>query len=418
MDILLKGVTIIDPFSPFHQQTKDVFIQAGFIAEIGSIQKNADHIISIEGLHISPGWTDIFAHFGDPGFEVSETLQTGALSAAYGGYTDVFVLPNTAPVIDTKSGVEYIIQKSTPLPVTLHPIAAITKNAQGKELAEMYDMHASGAIAFSDGLSTVQSSGVLLKALQYLKAINGTIIQVPDDYSISTHGVINEGIISTQLGLPGKPALAEEVMIMRDIELAKYTASKIHFTGVSTARSVALIKEAKKAGVKVSCSVTPYHLYFTDADLWDYDTNLKLSPPLRTITDREALRQAVLDGTIDCIASHHLPQHNDNKMVEFEYAKDGMIGLETSFAVLQTCLPQLSVDRIVNLLSVKPGELFGLSRTTINITARASISLFQPAKEWMPERFYSKSKNSPFTGKTFIGKPAGIINKDGLFLRP
>ncbi len=418
MDILLTGVTIIDPSSPFHQQTKDVFIQAGFIVEIGTIKKNADQIISIEGLHLSPGWTDIFAHFCDPGFEAAETIQTGSLAAAYGGYTDVFVLPNTAPVIDSKSGVEYIVQKSKLSPVTLHPIGAISKNAEGKELAEMYDMQASGVVAFSDGLCTPQSSGVLLKALQYLKAIDATIIHIPNDYSISTHGLINEGIISTQLGLQGIPAIAEEVMIRRDIELARYSDSKIHFTGVSTEKAIALIKQAKKEGVQVSCSVTPYHLFFTDEDVANYDTNLKLSPPLRTATDRHALRQAVLDGTVDCIASHHFPQHIDNKMVEFEYAKNGMIGLETSFGVLKTCLPEISAEQLVNLLSTAPRQIFNLPQPTVTVNAQACLSLFQPDTKWTPENFYSKSKNSPFKNKLLIGKPAGIINKDGLFLRP
>jgi dihydroorotase len=418
MDILLKGVTVIDPSSTFHWQTTDLLIQRGFIVEIGTIDRAVDHTINIEGLHVSPGFTDIFSNFCDPGFEHRETLETGALAAASGGYTDVFLIPNTEPTVHHKSGVEYIVQKSRSLPVNIHPVGAITKNAEGKELAEMYDMHKSGAVAFSDGLNSLQSPGVLLKALQYLKAIDKTIIQVPDDRSISAQGLMSEGIISTRLGLPGKPAIAEELMIRRDIELAKYCNSKLHITGVSTSIGIDLIRVAKKDGIKVSCSVTPHHLYFTDEDLNEYDTNLKLSPPLRTTSDRESLKQAVADGTIDCIASHHLPQHADNKIVEFEYAKAGMIGLETSFAAVRTAVPQLPMERLIELFSTAARILFGLPNPTIATDREASLSLFLPDTQWVPQQFHSRSKNTAFTGKALTGKPAGIISKDGLFLNP
>lgn len=418
MDIVLKGVTVIDPSSPFHQQTTDIFIQNGFIVETGNINIKADQELAVEGLHISPGFTDIFSHFCDPGLEAKETLESGSLAAAYGGYTDVFTVPNTFPVNHHKSGIEYIVQKSRYLPVNVHPIAAITKEAEGKELAEMYDMYQSGAVAFSDGICSIQSSGILLKALQYVKAINKIIIQVPDDKSISTHGLMNEGVVSTQLGLPGNPAIAEEIMIRRDIELAKYTDGKIHITGVSTAKGIQLMKEAKEAGIDITCSVTPYHLFFTENDLLEYDTNLKVSPPLRSKADRESLKSALLDGTIDCIATHHLPQHTDNKVVEFEYAKAGMIGLETAFAVVRTAIPGLSLERLVQLFSVTPRKLFGLPQAGIQINQPASISLFLPHKEWIPETFYSKSKNSPFVGRPLTGQPHGIIHKDSLFLRP
>jgi dihydroorotase len=230
MDILLKGVTVIDPSSPFHQQTLDILVQNGFIAEAGAIEKVVDKIISIKDLHVAPGFADIFSNFCDPGFEYRETLETGAIAAASGGYTDVFVIPNTEPVVHHKSGIEYLVQKSKMLAVNIHPIGAISKNAEGKELAEMYDMHKSGAVAFSDGINSLQAPGVLLKALQYLKAIDKTVIQLPGDKSISPQGLMNEGIISTQLGLAGKPAIAEEIMIRRDIELVKYTESRLHFT--------------------------------------------------------------------------------------------------------------------------------------------------------------------------------------------
>lgn len=417
MDIFLRQVRIIDPSSPFHQQVSDIFIQNGSISDIGQLQHNSGELVDIPGLHISAGWVDIFAHFCDPGFEFRETLETGARAAASGGFTDVMILPNTAPVVYTKGGVEYIVQRSRSFATSIHPIAAITKNAEGKELAEMYDMHNSGAIAFSDGTNTVQSSGLLMKALQYIRAIDKAIIQLPDDKSISAGGLMNEGVVSTQLGLPGKPAIAEELMIARDIELAKYTGSKIHFTGISTARSCEMIRKAKSDGINVSASVSPYHLCFTDDDLENYDTNLKLNPPLRTKKDRDALRTAVLEGTIDCIASHHLPHDIDNKVVEFENAQYGMTGLETSFAITKSCLPQLDAEAIVQLFSSSPRKVFGLPSISILKAKEACLTLFLPEQKWTVGEWESRSKNSFFNGKELTGKPVGIINKDQLFLK-
>ena len=223
----------------------------------------------------------------------------------------------------------------------------------------MYDMHASGAIAFSDGNNSIQSPGILLKALQYTLAFDGTIIQVPDDKTINAQGLINEGIISTQLGLPGKPAIAEELMIARDIELVKYTNSKIHFTGISTQKSIELIAKAKADGLRVTCSVSPYHLSFSDEDLTTYDTNLKVNPPLRTKADMLALREALKQGIIDCVASHHIPQNTDSKVCEFEYAKNGMIGLETMFGAISN--HAVSIESLVQLLTITPRKIFGLA---------------------------------------------------------
>ena len=243
MKILIKQAKIVDPSSPFNKQSPDILIEHGTIIEIGAnISAVADKEINIPGLHISPGWMDVFANFADPGYEYKETLDTGAAAAAAGGYTDVMVIPNTNPVIHNKSGIEYVVQKSKSLPVNIHPIGAITKNTEGKELAEMYDMRNSGAIAFSDGINSVQSSGLLLKALQYVKTFKGTLIQLPDDKSINPHGLMNEGIISTRLGLPGKPSMAEELVIARDLKLARYAESNLHFTGIASQKSLEYIK--------------------------------------------------------------------------------------------------------------------------------------------------------------------------------
>ena len=419
MNIVLRSARIIDSQSPFHQQTVDIFIKDGKISSIGKeVTEPIEHEIQLEGLCVSPGWVDPFAHFCDPGFEYKETLETGAKAAAAGGFTHVFVLPNTAPFLHNKAGIEYVMQRSKSLPISLHAIGAITKNGEGKELAEMYDMHAAGAVAFSDGLQSVQSAGLLLKALQYLTANNTTVIQLPDDQTIHPNGLMHEGVTSTFLGLPGKPAIAEELAIARDIELVKYTGSKIHFTGVSTARSLQLIADAKEEGLAVSCSVTPYHLFFCDEDLNTYDTNLKVSPPLRTKQDRAALQKGVVDGIVDCIATHHLPQNGDDKLVEFEYAKNGMLGLQTAFALVQTVLPQLSDEKLCDLFGGNARKIFDLPTSIIQEGEIADITLFSREVNWTFKQSHnlSRSTNTPFYNFDFTGKPFGIIHKEGLFL--
>jgi len=417
MKVLIKQAKIISSSSPFNGQNKDILITDGIISAIGdTITEKTDQVIEQNGLCVSIGWMDSFSNFSDPGYEYKETLETGAKAAAAGGFTDVMVLPNTNPVVHSKSQVEYIVQKAKGLAVTIHPIGAVTKNAEGKDLAEMYDMHQSGAVAFGDGTNSIQSAGLLLKALQYVKSFDGTVIQIPDDKSIGANGLMNEGIVSTQLGLPGKPTIAEELLVARDIKLARYADSKLHFTGVSSAKSLEYIKRAKDSGVQVTCSVTPYHLFFTDSDMKSYDTNLKVNPPLRLETDRQALLKAVADGTVDSIASHHFPQNWDSKTCEFEYAKEGMIGLESLFGVLGelSTSASLSIGNLVDILSIPPRKIFGLAIPEIKEGATACLTLFNADEEYTFEEkmIKSKSKNSPFVGKKLKGKVIGIVNKD------
>lgn len=416
MRVLIKKAVI--HYSSSNTSTAiDIFIENGIITNIKEdINISADTIIERDNLHVSAGWMDCFANFCDPGLEHKETLETGANAAAAGGFTAVMILPDTNPPIYNKSQIEYIVQKSKALPVNIYPVGAVTKNAEGKELSEMYDMYNSGAIAFSDGFNSIQSAGILHKALEYIKAIDATIIQLPDDKNIAENGLMNEGVVSVQLGLASRPAIAEEISIARDIELAKYTNSKIHFTGISTKRSLQIIEKAKQEGLKVSCSVTPYHLFFTEEDLQQYDTNLKVNPPLRIRTDVEALREGIKSGSVDFIASHHQPQHWDDKTCEFEYAKDGITGLESVFSVAGTCT--ISFQDFIKMQTENIRKIFGVPVPQIKVGAKAEITLFNPEVEYIftEENIYSKSRNCPYIGKKLKGKSFGIINGDKLIL--
>ena len=421
MKILIEQARIVDRNSPHHGTIRDILIEDGRIISIGeglAASAQADQVLRQPGLHVSPGWVDTFAHFGDPGYEYKETLESGAAAAAAGGYTDVFVLPNTKPVVDTKSQVEYIRRTAATLPVRIWPLGGITRGLEGKDLAEMYDMRNSGAVAFSDGTTPVQSAGLLLKGLQYVKAFDGVIVQLPDDKTVGASGLMNEGIVSTRLGLPGKPMMAEELMVARDIELVRYTGSRIHFTGVSSPRSLEHIRAARAAGLQVSCSVTPYHLFFTDADLTDYDTNLKVYPPLRDAGAVQTLKKAVQEGLVDAIASHHLPQEFDSKIVEFEYAKPGMSSLETAYPVLRTVLPELSPEQTVDLLSHRPRQLFGMEQPVISEGQTASLTLFDPAgtTQLAAGTTRSRSKNNPFIGRSLQGRVIGTFSNNALHL--
>lgn len=417
MKVLIKQTRVSALSSPFNGQLKDILITDGIITTIADqVKEKADQTISMEGLCVSAGWMDPFAHFCDPGFENRETIGSGTAAAAAGGFTDVMIIPNTNPVVHNKSQVEYILNKSAEGPVQLHPIGAVTRNAEGATLAEMYDMQQSGALAFSDGINTIQSPGILLKALQYIKAFDGTLIQVPGDNSIAPQGLMNEGLVSTRLGLPGIPAIAEELMITRDLELTRYTGSRLHITGVSTKKGLEIITTARATGLAVTCSITPYHAFFCDEDLSDYDTNLKTSPPLRTRDDMMYLRDAITKGKVDCIASHHLPQDNDQKACEFEYAKNGMTGLETVFGVMNTM--GIKPDDFVRMQTETVRKIFGLEVPVIKKGNAACLTLFNPDAVWQVDAslMRSRSRNTPFAGKALKGTVIGIINNNRVYL--
>jgi dihydroorotase len=431
MQVKLNKVRVIDTRSAFHDQLVDLSIENGIITEIKTLKKAAGKpaIISEgkevwqgkagEELLISNGWVDVFADYREPGLEHKETIETGHNAAAAGGFTDVLITPNTQPAISSKSIIQYILQKASGHAVTAHPMGAATQNAEGKELAEMMDMSANGAIAFTDGWKPVQNANLLLKALEYVKAFDGTIVQLPVDAALASGGLMNEGIVSTALGMPGIPMLAETLTIYRDIELVRYTGSKLHITGVSAAESVAMIRKAKADGLAVTCSVTPYHLALTDDMLNTYDSAYKVSPPLRTESDRLALVAALADGTIDCIASHHRPHEWDAKTKEFEYAADGMAIQESAFNIIWDTLKEyISIERLVDALAVQPRNIFGIEHTPIEQGGNVCLTIFSTSGSNISTTTTKKSAsmNNPFLDKSLSGKVLGIINNNKLKL--
>jgi len=413
MQLLIKKVTIISPTSKYHLKKKDILINNGIIDKIADsiVEKNAK-VIEGKGMYVSVGWMDLFSDFCDPGHEQKETCITGSKAATAGGYTDVCLIPNTNPSNSSKSTVEYLKNNSTI--VNLHPIGSISKNIEGKDLAEMYDMRLSGAIAFSDGKKPVQQSGLLLKALEYIKTFDGMIIEIPEDYSIAQNGQMHEGEMSTRLGMQGKASIAESIHLQRNIELLQYTQSKLHVTGVSTQKGIELIRQAKKKGLNITCSVTPHHLLLTDNQLKTYDSLYKTTPPLRTETDRKALVKGILDGTIDCIATHHTPQDWDAKQVEFEYAKEGMIGLQTAFSLLLSVDENIPLETWIHLLTDAPREILQIDKPEIAEKSKACLTLFNTHEKWNFDATtnQSKSTNSPYFGQTLTGKVIGIVNNN------
>ncbi len=420
MNILIKQAKIIDSQSPFNGKVMDVLIEGGIIRSIKSKINNDKNIKTIEqdGLCISTGWVDMQVNFCDPGFEHKEDLETGVKAAMAGGFTGVAVVSSTNPPIHTKAQVQYIKKNTVDSLVDVYPVGTISHNQEGKELAEMYDMQQAGAVAFSDDKKSIAHSGLLMRALLYSKNFNGLVMTHCDDKSLSDGGQMNEGVTSTKLGLKGIPALAEELMIARNIYLAEYCDAPVHIMNVSTQRSVELIKQAKAKKLKVSASVNAYNLVLDDTALIGFDSHYKVNPPLRTKQDTEALRKAVADGTIDCITTDHRPQDIESKDVEFDHASNGMIGLESFFGLLNSNLGKQKIEDMIEAITSGPRKVLKLKECSIAEGQEANVTLFNPSAEWIFEKKHiqSKSANTPFIGTKFTGKVLGVINKNKINL--
>lgn len=420
MKVLIKKATVLDLGSEYHNKVVDLLIEEGQIKRIAAtIKEEANTVIKANGLCVSPGWVDIFADYREPGHEQNETITTGLNAAAAGGFTQVFTTPNTDPAVSTKSIVEFLLKKAEGHIVGLRPLGSISKDVEGKVLSEMMDMQAHGAIAFSDGWAPVQNANLMLKALEYVKAFDGTLIQIPMNASLTTGGLMHEGPVSTHLGMAGIPTLAETLTLHRDIELLRYTGSRLHVTGISSAESVAMIKAAKKEGLNITCSVTPYHLALTDESLRTYNSMYKVMPPLRSEADRKALVKGLAEGTIDCIASHHRPQDWDAKTREFDYAADGMNVQEATLGIALAGLKdKVKQERLAAALSTTPRKIFGLEAATIQKGATAEITIFttEGSHVLSSNTLQSVAKNNPYIGKELPGKVIGIINQQQIHL--
>lgn len=410
--LLLKQVRVIDNRSSWNGQRVDIYIKNGKIEVIGQDLEVADtNVFDGKDACVSIGWLDVGTQIGDPGFEHKEDIISASAAAAAGGFTAVACQPNTHPTIHSKSEVLYIKNRTRGNIVDFYPIGAISENCEGKDIAELFDMHHHGAIAFSDGTKSIQNNGLMLRALLYAKPFGGLIINHPHDKDIASSGIVHEGKVSTSLGMKGVPSLAEEMMIQRDLHLVEYADTKVHFSNISTAGSVQLIRRAKDNGLRVTASVNPMNLLFTDEVLIGFDTNYKVNPPIREEKDRLALIQGLKDGTIDFIETHHTPQDIENKNLEFSYANYGVTMLETAFSAIQEAVEShLTINEIIEAISIKPRQVLGLAVPTIEIGSVANLTVFAPDMTWTFEHSLSKSNNSPFLGKDLKGKVLGIVN--------
>jgi dihydroorotase len=417
MSTLIKNATIIDATSPYHKQKKDILISDGNLEKIANSIPEKDNytVLELENLHVSCGWFDTSVSLGEPGFEERETIKNGLQVAAKSGFTSIAINANTFPVIDSKSDVEYLIHKASNTATNLYPIAALTKGSSGIEIAELYDMQQSGAIAFGDYNKPIENDNLMKIALLYAQNFDGLVLSFPKNNAIAGEGIANEGINSTRLGLKGIPALAEHIQIARDLFLLEYTGGKLHIPTISTTKSVNLIKEAKKKGLKVTCSVAAHHLVLTDDELYGFDSNFKTNPPLRTKEDIKALQKGIKSGDIDVITSDHNPIDIEHKKVEFSEAKDGLIGLESAFGAVNSVL---DLDDFISCFTTKPKEIFGIENHSIQEGNIADISLFNPelATIFTKESILSTSKNSAFINKKLKGKVYGIFANNQLII--
>ncbi|MBX2992119.1 MAG: dihydroorotase [Bacteroidetes bacterium] len=424
MNILLKNGRLIDPASG-RDETCDIHIVDGRIEKLaqnisasGSIQS-----VDLKGKIIAPGFFDMHVHLREPGFEHKETILTGCTSAAAGGFTAVACMPNTKPAIDDESVIKFIHERAKVALnglVDVYPIAAVTLGRKGEHLAPLAELASAGAVAFTDDGDPVHDAEIMRRALEYASMFKKPVIQHAQDLPLTKGGVMNEGFNSTTLGLPGMPSIAEDLMVARDIQLARYTNSQYHVAHMSTAGCVELVREAKRKGLHVTCEVTPHHFTLTDDAVRTYDTNTKMNPPLRSQDDVEAMKEGLKDGTIDVIATDHAPHSFDEKQVEFQQAPFGIVGLETAIGLAITELFEkniLSLYQLVEKFSTNPRRILHLPQIKIQEGESANLTLLDPSFEWKVDvqKFKSKSKNSPFSGYVLRGKAVGVFNNGRVY---
>jgi dihydroorotase len=412
MKVLIQSATILDPGSPFHKKKKNVVIQNGKITDISDKKSAADKVINATGMYLTIGWFDLGAYVGDPGYEHKEDLSSLMAAAAAGGFTELALLPNTNPPVQTKNEISYLTRGNPNQLVQLHAIASVTRNNKGEELTEMIDLHENGAVAFTDGLKPVWHTDLFLKALQYVQKFDGLLIDHPEDVFLNSFGQMHEGVQSTMLGLKGMPRIAEELAISRNIELLQYTGGRIHFSRLSTAKALALVKAAKKKGLNVTCDVTGYQPLLEDSVLETFETNYKVNPPIREKADRDALIDGLNDGTVDILCTGHLPQDDESKNLEFDLADFGMTNLQTFGSNLVALSKDIDWPTLLEKVTQAPRRLLNLDVPRIDAEEKANLTLFDPAAVWtLDEKTnLSKGKNSPWFGQKVKGKAIAVFN--------
>jgi dihydroorotase len=412
--ILIKGGRIVDPGR--FVGTGDVLIEQGKIAAVGATvaAPAGATVIDAKGLLVLPGFVDVHVHFREPGFEYKETIQSGAAAAVAGGFTTVCCMPNTNPVNDNQAVTEFILERAKQAGLAhVLPVGAITKGSEGKELAEIGDLRRSGCVAISDDGKPVMNSLVMRRAMEYAKAFDLTVVDHCEDIHLAEGGCMNEGLISTELGLPGIPAAAEDVMVARNLSLSELTGARLHLAHISTAGSVRMVREAKARGIAVTAEACPHHFTLTEEVVRGYNTHAKMNPPLRTWADVQAIKEGLRDGTIDVIATDHAPHATQEKQQDFTEAPFGIVGLETALSLTLGLVDEgvLSLEQAVTKLTSAPAAAFGLSKGTLAAGADADVVLVDPNEQWTvdPAKFRSKSRNTPFAGWKVKGRVRATI---------
>ena len=419
MNLLIQGVTIIEPGSGLHRQKKDIFVSGSTIQAISDNMESASADQTIDGstLFVSPGWMDLRANFCDPGQENQENLETGTKAASAGGFTHVGLLPQTNPAIATKTQLHYIKTNAPHSPTLLHPYATISKPEVEGEITEMVDLHKNGAFAFTDGAIPIKDSGLLKRAMLYTRSFNGLLMLHPQDPDLQGFGEMNEGTVNVTLGLNGDPAIAEYIAIAKNLEIVRYTGARVHFSNITTSRAVEQIQQAKQEGLPVSCDVSIHHLLFSENDLMDFNPHLKFLPPLRTAHDQASLKEGVKNGIIDAVVSNHMPALYEHKQCEFPLASYGAIGVQTLFPLLSQAFDKDTfLDKVIRQIMITPKDLLGLPAYSIQEGSYADLTLFNMEQEWTYNKAtnHSRAQNSPVYGTSLKGKVHSIINNGQL----